>query len=120
MNASTVFVQSMVVDGDEIFPDFYRYLRKLYLGSYDPSTLGPGPDYPVALYSWPSKRGESQCGEMGGEGVVNLVNNNFSDLGTSDLGSNLIPRLARMNNLIHNVTTADLNTPPFGQTPNLR
>ena len=87
------------------------YLRMLP-GAYAPSTLGPGPDYPVAMTGQAHERGESQCGDEGGEGLGKLINNNnFSDLRTSDLGriSNLSLSVSRMNNLIPNVTTTSLN-----------
>ena len=47
--ASKVLVQSVVVEGGEIFLAFCWHLRKLYLGPYSPSTLGPGPDYTFYL-----------------------------------------------------------------------
>ena len=47
--ASKVLVQSVVMEGGEIFLAFYWHLRKLYLGLYSSSTLGPGPDYTVYL-----------------------------------------------------------------------
>ena len=113
---SMFLVHSATVDGDELFPASYQNLRKLYPGAYAPSTLGPGPDYPVAMTGQAHERGESQCGDEGGEGLGKLFNNNsFSDLRTSDLGriSNLSLSVSRMNNLIPNVTTTYFNTPPI-------
>ena len=112
---SMFLVHSATVDGDELFPASYRNLRKLYPGAYAPSTLGPGPDYPVALTGQAHERGDSQHGDQGGEGLGKLIiDNSFSDLGTADLGriSNIFPSVARMNNLIPNLTTAYFNTPP--------
>ena len=109
---SMFLVHSATVDGDELFPASYQNLRKLYPGAYAPSTLGPGPDYPVALTGQAHERGDSQHGDQGGEGLGKLINNNsFSDLRTSDLGriSNLSLSVSRMNNLIPNVTTTSLN-----------
>ena len=47
--ASTVLVQSAVMEGDELSLAFYRNLWKIYPRAYANSTLGPGPDYPFAL-----------------------------------------------------------------------
>ena len=62
---STVLVQSVVVEGEEIFPYFFMHLRKLYPGAYAPSTLGPGPDYSVALTGQEPERRESNRREEG-------------------------------------------------------
>ena len=42
--ASTVLVQSTVVEGNTLFPAYFKHLRKCYPGDYDPSTLGLGPE----------------------------------------------------------------------------
>ena len=119
--ASTVLVQSAVVDGDELFPDFYRHLQKIYPGAYAPSTLVPWTDYPVAPNVQASNSGEYQLGEDGGERLCRLINIIFSDLGTSDLGTirNLRPSVSRMNNLSPNVTTDYFNTSPAIHMPDL-
>ena len=43
--ASTVLVQSMVVEGGELFLVFFVQLQKLYSGDYAPSTLVPRTGY---------------------------------------------------------------------------
>ena len=71
----------------------------------------PGPDYTNVPSIWVPERREYQCREEGGEGIGNLTNSSFIDLGLSDLGRiiNISPSISRINRLIPNVTTAYLN-----------
>ena len=63
---SAFLVHSAVVEEDKHFPAFYRHLLKIYLGAYDPSLIGPGPDHPVAPTCQAPERRDSQRGEERG------------------------------------------------------
>ena len=53
--------------------------------------IDPGPEYLFATNAWATDYRELNRGEEWGEGIVNLNNSIFSELGTTDLG--------RINNL---------------------
>ena len=107
----------MVVDEGDLFLSFNWHLRKIYPGVYAPAT-----DYPVVPTGRAPMRGESQRGKEGGKVLGTLTNNSFTNLGTAYLGwfSNLGTSVAMMNNLIHNVTTFNINSPLVLQMPELR
>ena len=63
--ASTVLVQSTVVEWDALFPAYLQHLWKRYQGAYAPSTLDPGPEYLVAPTVLKPKRREPNHGEEG-------------------------------------------------------
>ena len=58
---STFLVQSVVMEGGELFLAFHRHLQRIYPGTYAPAT-----DDPVAPTGRAPVCGESQRGEGGG------------------------------------------------------
>ena len=89
--ASMVLVQSAVVELDALFTAYFQQLCKCYPRAYAPSMIDPGPEYLFATNAWAPDYRELNRGEEWGEGIVNLNNSIFSELGTTDLG--------RINNL---------------------
>ena len=63
---STVLVQFVMVEADEIFLAYFMHLLKLYPGAYDLSTLDPGPEQSVVLTSWDPESRKSNLRYVGG------------------------------------------------------
>ena len=105
---STVLTQSMILDGDELFPAILSQLRRLYPEVYS-----------LAIYLvWVTAHREFLLGEDGdGLSGGNLSDNRFSKLGAyAGRFDNIIPSIARMNNPSPSLTNVYIDTPTVGPT----